>query len=105
MIAEHLPKELFEPATEIAPGVTLTTLDGAQIGNAIVIQKQPRNYRGELIDDTDASKRLWLIETDFGNRLICTENEIHELFGLGFQQEYNDWWDARLALIKKTVEG
>lgn len=91
-------------ASEIAPGVTLATRDGLQIGNAIVIQEvQPRT---SLIKDLLAAKdqKFWLIETDFGNRCRLSDGEINQLFVLGKQNNYDCWWDDRATTIQASLQ-
>jgi hypothetical protein len=91
-------------ATELAAGVTLMTLDGSKIGNAIIIKEViPTGSLVQYLAGT--GQKLWLIETDFGNQVRCCDNEIHELFGLGYQTDYDRWWDDRLVAIQKGVEG
>jgi hypothetical protein len=90
-------------ATEIAPGVTLATRDGLQMGNAIVIKEvQPRS---EQITQMLKAKeqKLWLVETDFGNTARLTDGEIHELFVLSRQDDYDRWWGERMDAIQNTV--
>lgn len=90
-------------ATEMAPGVTLLTLDGAKIGNGIIVKEaKPPAAAVDYLKAT--GQKMWIVETDFGNRCTLTTNEIHEFYGLGYQQDYDQWWDDRLATIQKTVE-
>jgi hypothetical protein len=92
----------IQPATKIAPGATLFTLDGARIGNAIIIERV-----GETRSGTGKDVKLvpiWLIETDFGNRCKFSENEIHDLFGLGYQSDYTEWSRDRDDLRNRTLE-
>lgn len=91
---------------EIGPGVLLQTLDGAKMGNAIVVAeiKLTGDITGmkEHLEKTD--QKLWLVQTDFGNIMKLCDNEIHEFYGLGWQSDYDTWFDARLELIQRTVE-
>jgi hypothetical protein len=114
-IMTHLGDSLErERATEIAPGVTLFTKDGAVIGNAIVVREvgQTRVWRndpasaGIPLDSPDAVtlEPVWQVETDFGNRLQPTTREIFTMWDLGYVQDYDQWWDDRLDIIKKSVE-
>lgn len=98
-------------ATKIAPGVTLTTLDGAKVGNGIIVREittdkmNPFAVKGGLPEYLESTgQKLWLVETDFGNRMTLSTNEVHEFYGLGYQQDYETWWDERLQTIQKTVE-
>jgi hypothetical protein len=87
----------------MAAGVTLLTLDGTKMGNAIIVKEVPPHpAAAEYMAKTN--QKNWLVETDFGNRMTLTTNEIHEFYGLGFQQDYDKWWDDRLDLIRRTVE-
>jgi hypothetical protein len=90
-------------ATEIAPGVTLATRDGLQIGNAIVIKEvKPRSEQiTQLLKAKD--QKLWLIETDFGNLCRLSDSEIHQLFVLRKQDNYDRWWGERMDAIQNTV--
>lgn len=91
-------------AVRIGPGVTLQTLDGAKVGNGIVVKELEPQYEGLKAYLDKSGQKLWLVETDFGNTMKLCDNEIHELYGLGYQTSYERWWDDRLATIKKTVE-
>lgn len=87
-------------ATEIGPGVTLATLDGERIGNAIVIREaEPPAAAIEYLAST--GQKFWLIETDFGNRVELSDNEIHELFSLRFVTTYDEWSSDRRELISR----
>lgn len=89
-------------ATEIGPGVLLTTLDGTKMGNGIVIKEvSPHPSAAEYCQKTN--QKCWKIQTDFGNVCTLTDNEIHEFYGLGWQSDYDEWWDTRLDLIKKHL--
>jgi hypothetical protein len=90
-------------AKEIASGVTLMTKNGVQVGNAIVV-KQVGDTRDWYKDDREIIP-VWLVETDFGNRMKLTNREILEWYDLGFQRDYESWWDARLEQIGKTLGG
>lgn len=81
-----------QPATELAPGVTLYTRGGNKIGNAIVI----RPVLGK-------NGQHWLIETDFGNQCTLSESDIDDWFTLGVKSDYDMWWDNRLYRIHKGV--
>ena len=87
-------------ATEIAPGVTLFTRDGSRIGNAIVVKEAetPEELRGCL---KKTGQKLWLLETDFGNNLRYSDNEIHEVFKLGYVQSHLEWTMDRRELQRE----
>lgn len=89
-------------ATELAPGVTLLTKSGQQVGNAIIVQEKPAKSKAGL--EFLAGRTLWLVETDFGNRMVLSNEEILDWYELGFQQNYDTWFDARLEAIRKTIE-
>jgi hypothetical protein len=103
-IIDNIDEALGIKATHHAPGVTLFTRDGSQMGNAIIIAEvQPFNASLTLyLKKTD--QKMWLIETDFGNRCKLSTNELNELFKLGRQQNYDKWFDDRLATIEKVVK-
>lgn len=57
----------------------LFTRDGRRIGNAIIIREvQPHPEAAHYF--TKTGQKLWLIETDFGNQLRFSDNEIEEHF-------------------------
>lgn len=91
-------------AKEIAPGVTLMTKDGRTTGNAIVIGQTTPSSESmvEYIEATD--QRLWLVETDFGNQMKLTDREINDWYHLGFQRDYDAWWNARIERITESIE-
>lgn len=93
----YLPEPIIDwdpqPATELAPGVTLFTRDGSKIGNAIVI----RALHGK-------DSQHWLIETDYGNQCTFSEREIDDWFTLGVKSNHDMWWDNRLYRIHKGVK-
>jgi hypothetical protein len=71
-------------ATELKAGVTLLTVDGRQIGNAIIISEVPPHpASADYLSKT--GQKMWLIETDFGNQVRFCDNEIKECFTLGFE--------------------
>lgn len=58
---------------------TLFTRDGRRMGNAIIIEEvTPPPAAAEYLAKT--GQKMWLIETDFGNRVRLTDNEIDEHF-------------------------
>lgn len=91
----------FDPprAKELGPGVTLLTIDGSRIGNAIIIKEVKKT-----VSVVGTGQRVWLVETDFGNRLHTTDAEIHSLWNIGFQQNYDQWFDDRLELHRRAIE-
>lgn len=100
----------FEPAraTELKPGVTLHTKDSSAVGNAIVVREVKPTGLAEVGGLTNylerTGQKLWLVETDFGNRMRLCDNEIFEMFNLAYQQDYDTWWDHRIKAIEKTVD-
>jgi hypothetical protein len=98
---DDTPHEIYdprfnpEPAKEYAPGVTLLTRDGFKIGNAIIVK--------EAKGHTEGKTRLWLIETDFGNRCKMTTSALDELFTLGYIRDYDQWWEDRIEAITKVL--
>lgn len=79
------------PAKQLASNITLVTKDGFRVGNAIIIEPVESTLAG-------ITYWYWLVETDFGNRLRCTDAEIHSLWELGFEQDYTVWAADRDAL-------
>lgn len=87
-------------AGAIGPNVTLFTRDGSKSGNAIIIKLA--GDHPEMGENLAGS--MWLLETDYGNRMTLAEFEIKGMYTLGFEQEYSAWFDRRLETIKKTLD-
>jgi hypothetical protein len=87
-------------ATEIAADVTLFTRNGAKIGNAMVIREVKASSEAMAEFLLAKGEKLWLIETDFGNRVRMSNSEINSLFTLGYLRDHDRWWEDRLAIIK-----
>lgn len=68
--------ERYDPSGSIEPGRQLCTKDGRRCGNAFVIQ-QGKGIPALVFIPT------WEVLTDAGNKLVCTTDEIHELFYIG----------------------
>lgn len=88
-----------ERATTIGPGVTLFTKDGSNTGNAIIInQTEPSSEA--MADWMKANNEtLWLVETDFGNKVKLTTSEINAGYWLGYQKSYDSWFKDRMKCI------
>lgn len=73
--------------------ITLQTKDPARNGNAILYGTEPSKFTGE---------QLMLVETDFGNKMRLTNNELNELFIMGRPRNYQEWLtDRRLLQMKE----
>lgn len=104
LAVEELAVRLRPKATGPAPGVTLCTRDGSQIGNAIIIKQiEPQSqFMKDYLKET--GETIWLLQTDFGNFTRYTKGEIDSLYTYGVQDSYDRWFDARLELIRLGVE-
>lgn len=71
-------------------GTRLLTLDGTKIGNAIVVHHIQTSMT-----------EFYLIETDFGNRLRMSLQNIDDHFGYDLEEEpdINRWFDNRRMLV------
>lgn len=99
----ELALRLGPQATELAPGVTLITKDGHNTGNGIIVREtKPHPAAAEYLKKTN--QRVWLVETDFGNRTTFCDREIEEFYTLGVQDDYDRWWDARYEAIERSVK-
>jgi hypothetical protein len=61
---------------------TLLTRDGRQIGNAIIVEE---------IENKHGPEKLFLVETDFGNRCKLNQAEIEAWFYPGREASYAEW--------------
>jgi hypothetical protein len=80
----------------------LFTKDGRRTGNAIVIKEiQPSSVsmKAHLAKD---NQKLYLVETDFGNRMKLSTNEINEMFDPGPKQSYKKWASDRAELREEV---
>lgn len=65
--------------------ITLLTKDGKRTGNAIIIG-----------GEDDDPEYIFHVETDFGNRIKITAEELNEMFTLGRVCSYEEWDAARI---------
>jgi len=81
----------------------LYTKDGTKSGNAILIRQiEPTELKDIPCLNTylaDTGQKLYWVETDFGNNMRLSTNEINEQFVFGPHRNYNDWLRDRQALI------
>lgn len=66
----------------------MKTRDGEKIGNAIVIK-------------FDEEKQAWLIQTDYGSKVMFTEEQINESFKLGAIVPITEWRATQMSKIFK----
>jgi hypothetical protein len=101
MLTEFNP--LAGNADKIEAGVTLFTKDGRRLGNAIIVKEVEPDYYaklGGLVEHLElTNQKLWLLETDFGNQMRLSDNEILEAYDLGYKSNYILWWSNRQDLI------
>jgi hypothetical protein len=78
----------------------LWTNNPQRVGNAILYGKEPSIYRPEIM--------LNLVETDFGNRMRLTDNELDELYTIGPIRDYDEWKldrdNLRITNLLKDLE-
>lgn len=80
----------------------LFTKDGRRTGNAIVIKEiEPSSESMKRFLAIDNSK-LYLVETDFGNRMKLSTKELNSMFDLGPRESYKKWAADRSELRRDT---
>lgn len=91
-------------ARKYGPGVTLFTRDGDKQGNAIIVREtKPKEPHLQEYLKNNGNQKMWVVETDFGNRMNLCDREVDELYMIGRPDNYDRWWNARMDLIQKTV--
>ena len=76
----------------------LFTKNGHRTGNAIVVKEvEPTTEAMKAFLAIDNSK-MYLVETDFGNRMRLTTKELNAQFDLGPKQSYKKWAADRAEL-------
>lgn len=73
--------------------ITLFTRNGRETGNAIIYGSDTSKFLEEPV---------FLVETDFGNRMRLTAKEIDDSFMIGRPQDYATWAKDRRALQNRT---
>lgn len=78
----------------------LWTDNGQRVGNGILYAKEPSKYRPEVM--------LNLVETDFGNRMRLTDEELDGYYTVGPETDYERWksdrQDRRLENLIQDAE-
>lgn len=75
----------------------LWTDNGQRVGNGILYAKEPSKYRPEVM--------LNLVETDFGNRMRLTDEELDGYYTVGPETDYNRWKSDRDEVrLNNTIE-
>jgi len=82
---------------------TLHTRDGTAYGNAIMIRIIPDEDLEPTLKDYLKGRPMWLIETDYGNRIRLTEREIDEMFTRGIAISYAEWAQKRRILQGRNL--
>ena len=81
----------------------LYTKDGTKTGNAILVREiHPEDLKDIPCLNTylaDTGQKLYWVETDFGNSMRLSTNEINEQYLYGPEQNYYEWYHTRQALI------
>ena len=73
----------------------LHTKDGSKVGNAILYGAELSRYvKGTVLN---------LVETDFGNRMKLSNNELHELYTVGPERDYEQWKTDRRKAQSKII--
>lgn len=73
--------------------LTLHTKDPDRTGNAIIV-REIAPTESTLVEYFQGRK-LWLVETDFGNRMKLTDQEIDEMFIRANHVDYQHWLNER----------
>ncbi len=71
--------------------LVLHTKDGSRVGNAIIYGGDVRYFEAK-----PGPLHIFLVETDFGNKMRLTWNEINELFTISHVEDYQLWKQERL---------
>jgi len=82
---------------------TLFTKDGRRTGNAIVIKEvQPKT---EALKSflAQTNSKIYLLETDFGDRLEMSREEIERQFNWGPRTTYEEWAADRAELREQNM--
>jgi len=72
------------------------------MGNAIVRRQIPDEDICQSMLDYLKGRPLWEIETDFGNRIRLTDNEIDEMFIRGGEEDYDEWASGKAELARQN---
>ena len=85
----------------------LFTKNGQITGNAILVREIDEEETNKLAPSlTDylknTNQKLYWVETDFGNTMRLSTNEINGMFTYGHEQDYDRWSAARRQLINGT---
>ena len=81
--------------------LTLQTKNSKAHGNAIIVcQVEPSS---QSMKDYLKGRPLWLVETDFGNRMKLTDSEIDEMFHRSkAPTDYEQWKHDRAELRQQN---
>lgn len=82
---------------------TLHTRDGTAYGNAIIIRAISDEDLEPSIKAYLQGRPMWLIETDYGNRIRLTDREIDEMFTRGIAMSYAEWSQKRRILQGRNL--
>lgn len=75
----------------------LWTNDPTKVGNGILYAKETSSYQPHVT--------LNLVETDFGNRMRLTDDELDELYTVGPERDYAQWRADRDSVrLNNTVQ-
>lgn len=70
-------------------------------GNAIIVAEYDPT-ENTLINYLNGRK-MWIVESDFGNRMKLTDNEIDEYYNRGDMHDYQDWARDRMIAVTKPI--
>lgn len=80
----------------------LYTKNPIQHGNAIIVREVDKLDRKMI--DWLAGRKLWVVETDFGNRMRLTDREIDEFYTRGDERSYKEWlFDKRMLMEQNHI--
>lgn len=79
----------------------LHTKDSTKNGNAILVKEiEPTGFG---MKEYLKGRPLWLVESDFGNRMKLTDREINEMFHRGPAADYSEWKAAKEDLRLRAI--
>lgn len=81
--------------TLLPVGRILYTKDGTLFGNAILYATEPSKYQEGVT--------LNICETDFGNRMKLTAQEINDHFVIGPERSYEQWKSDRADAVQTNI--
>ncbi len=81
-------------STTTYPSSVLWTRDGSKVGNGIIYGVANSTYRPTVL--------LYLVETDFGNRMRLTQGELEAYYVVGPERDYAKWKADRIDIANQN---